>query len=39
MDEYEVDFSRIDHFVDVVKIDEREKARKFFMGLNLIIKR
>ena len=34
MDEYEMDFSNIVRFVPSVASDEREKARKFFMGLN-----
>ena len=34
MDEYERDFSNIVRFVPSVASDEREKARKFFIGLN-----
>jgi hypothetical protein len=34
VDEYERDFSNIVHFVSAVASDEREKARKFFRGLN-----
>jgi hypothetical protein len=34
VDEYERDFSNIVHFVPAVASDEREKARKFFRGLN-----
>ena len=34
VDEYEAEFSKIVHFVDRVKTDEQEKARKFFVGLN-----
>lgn len=34
VDEYERDFSNIVRFVPAVASDEREKARKFFRGLN-----
>ena len=34
VDEYERDFSNIVRFVPSVASDEREKARKFFTGLN-----
>ena len=34
VDEYERDFSNIVRFVSSVASDEREKARKFFIGLN-----
>ena len=34
MDEYERDFSNIVRLVPSVATDEREKARKFFTGLN-----
>ena len=34
VDEYERDFSNIVRFVPSVATDEREKARKFFTGLN-----
>ena len=34
VDEYERDFSNIVRFVPSVASDEREKARKFFIGLN-----
>ena len=34
MDEYERDFNNIVSFVPSVASDEREKARKFFTGLN-----
>ena len=33
-DEYERDFNNIVRFVPSVASDEREKARKFFIGLN-----
>jgi hypothetical protein len=34
VDEYERDFSNIVGFVPSVASDEREKARRFFKGLN-----